>query len=93
MKLGRQHPIRKGTVMTGTTALIPGISAAEQHCLEQGAREFFGRQGTDVLAEFVRREGGNALSGGFAALTEPAVSPGHSQRTGCTTHDGKHWYY
>lgn len=30
VKRGRQHPIRKGTVMTGTIALMPGIPAAAQ---------------------------------------------------------------
>ena len=78
--------------MTGTT-LMPGISAAEQHCLEQGAREFFARQGTGVLAEFVRCQGGNTLSAAFAALREPALSQRHAQRLSCTVHDGKHWYY
>ena len=31
--------------MTTTAALVPGISAAGQHYLDQGAREFFETQG------------------------------------------------
>src|SRR5580704_2237467 len=52
---GRGHPRRPsghrgditGTgriVMTTTAALVPGISAAGQHYLDQGAREFFETQ-------------------------------------------------
>lgn len=41
--------------MTGN-AQVPGISAAEDRCMQQGAREFFQTQGTDVLAEFGHRD-------------------------------------
>ena len=72
---------------------VPGISAAEEHYLHEGAREFFERQGMGVLADFLRRESGNTLSENFGALAEPAISPGHARRLHCTVVDGKHWHY
>jgi len=53
------------------TALVPGISAAEDHCMQQGAREFFQTfqtQGTDAPA------GAGALARDFRALAAPAAS-------------------
>ena len=76
------------TVMT-----VPGISAAEERCLHEGAPEFFGRQGLGVLAEFLRREGGNPLSGDFGALAEPAVFQERARRLDCrSVENGPHFY-
>jgi len=41
-----QHQIRKENSMTVTAALVPGISAAEDHYMQQGAREFLPIRGT-----------------------------------------------
>lgn len=76
-----------------TTMTVPGISAAEQHYLEQGAREFFERQGAEVLAEFARREGGNTLTADFGALAAPATLQEPDHRLNCVKHDnGPHFY-
>jgi len=84
VKRGRQHLIRKGTVMTGTaaTALVPGISAAEQHYLDLGAREFFERQGADVLTEFVRRRAGGHRAPATLTFADdlPKTATGKVQR-------------
>ena len=68
-----------------TMMTVPGISAAEEHYLHEGAREFFERQGIAVLAEFLRREGANPLTEDFGALAAPDAGRKPARRANYTT--------
>jgi hypothetical protein len=70
----------------------PGISAAEHHHLLGGAKEFLLRQ-AGVLAEFLRREGGDTLSGDFAALAGPAARVAAPGRDVYNKRDGSHFMW
>jgi len=85
-------PIRKEFSMT-VTAAVPGISAAEDRCMQEGAREFSETQGMDVLAELARREGADPLTGDFRALAAPAASRDRAPRETYNKRDGMHWMY
>jgi hypothetical protein len=80
--------------MTDTAAApLPGITAAEAHWLQQGAREFFEAQGAAVLAELARREGTDPLTGEFRALARPAAAQVPAHREVYDKRDSMHWMY
>jgi hypothetical protein len=76
-----------------TTAPAPGISAAEQHYLSLGAREFFERQGVPVIADFLRCQGRGALAADFAALAAPGPWREPGGRSSYDKRDGSHFMY
>ena len=73
--------------MTVTAALVPGTSAAEYRCMQQGAREFFGTQGMDAPT------GAGMLAGNFRALAAPAASREPALRETYNKRDGMHWMF
>jgi hypothetical protein len=77
--------------MTDMITTASGISAATLQGLEQGAREFFARQGGGLLAGFTGREGGYRLPGEFAALVAPDPWREPAGRDGYDKVHGTHW--
>jgi hypothetical protein len=77
--------------MTDMITTAAGISAGTLRGLEQGAREFFARQGSGLLAGFIRRAGGYPLPGEFAALAAPDPWREPARRDGYDKVHGTHW--
>jgi hypothetical protein len=72
---------------------VPGLSAAVQHYLQQGAREFFGRQPDGrMTVEYLRRRGD--IAAGMLAVPQPGTVAGSpAVRQVLSVRGGACWMY